>query len=387
MGNSDDLRVGEWVLAVGNPFNLTSTVTAGIVSAKARNINILNAEMKIESFIQTDAAVNPGNSGGALVNTRGELVGINTAIASQTGSYSGYSFAVPTSIVRKVVNDIRQYGVVQRAILGVQMREITSELKKEKKLTTLQGAYVERVVPDGAAEKAGIKSGDVITRVDDAAVKTGTDLQEHIGRHRPGDVVSVTLLRDGKTMTVRATLTNRDGGTGVISAEDNASVLGATFSDLPALLGAFALGPVYGVVISFMKNLLHIIIKGTSTACVGELCNFMLGAVFSAVAGFIYKRNKSRKTAILGAIAGAAAMAVFSVPSNYFITYPAYVQFYHMPLEAILGMYQAILPSADSLIKCLVIFNMPFTLVKGLLDAVLCMVIYKPLSPILHGRK
>ncbi|MDD5989664.1 MAG: Do family serine endopeptidase [Paludibacteraceae bacterium] len=232
MGNSDDLRVGEWVLAVGNPFNLTSTVTAGIVSAKARNINILNAEMKIESFIQTDAAVNPGNSGGALVNTRGELVGINTAIASQTGSYSGYSFAVPTSIVRKVVNDIRQYGVVQRAILGVQMREITSELKKEKKLTTLQGAYVERVVPDGAAEKAGIKSGDVITRVDDAAVKTGTDLQEHIGRHRPGDVVNVTLLRDGKTMTVRATLTNRDGGTGVISAEDNASVLGATFSEL-----------------------------------------------------------------------------------------------------------------------------------------------------------
>ena len=159
------------------------------------------------------------------------------------------------------------------------------------------------------------------------------------------------------------------------------------FSDLPALLGAFALGPVYGVVISFMKNLLHIVIKGTSTACVGELCNFMLGAVFSAVAGVIYKHHKSRKTAIIGAIAGAAAMAVFSVPSNYFITYPAYVQFYHMPLEAILGMYQAILPSADSLIKCLVIFNMPFTLVKGLLDAVLCMLIYKPLSPILHGRK
>ena len=159
------------------------------------------------------------------------------------------------------------------------------------------------------------------------------------------------------------------------------------FSDLPALLGAFALGPVYGVVISFMKNLLHIVIKGTSTACVGELCNFMLGAVFSAVAGFIYKHRKSRKTAILGAIAGAAAMAVFSVPSNYFITYPAYVEFYHMPLEAILGMYQAILPSANSLIKCLVIFNMPFTLVKGLLDAVLCMLIYKPLSPILHGRK
>ena len=159
------------------------------------------------------------------------------------------------------------------------------------------------------------------------------------------------------------------------------------FSDLPALLGAFALGPVYGVIISFMKNLLHIVIKGTSTACVGELSNFILGAIFSAVAGYIYKHHKRRKTAIIGAVAGAVAMGVLSVPSNYFVVYPAYVQFYHMPLEAILGMYQAILPSADSLIKCLVIFNMPFTLVKGLLDAVLCMLIYKPLSPILHGRK
>jgi len=159
------------------------------------------------------------------------------------------------------------------------------------------------------------------------------------------------------------------------------------FSDLPALLGAFALGPVYGVIISFMKNLLHIVIKGTSTACVGELSNFILGAIFSAVAGCIYKHHKSRKTAIIGAVAGAVAMGVLSVPSNYFVVYPAYVQFYHMPLEAILGMYQAILPSADSLIKCLILFNLPFTLVKGLLDAVLCMLIYKPLSPILHGRR
>ena len=159
------------------------------------------------------------------------------------------------------------------------------------------------------------------------------------------------------------------------------------FSDLPALLGAFALGPVYGVIISFMKNLLHIVIKGTSTACVGELSNFILGAIFSAVAGYLYKHHKSRKTAIIGAVAGAVAMGVLSVPSNYFVVYPAYVQFYHMPLEAILGMYQAILPSADSLIKCLIIFNLPFTLVKGLLDSVLCMLIYKPLSPILHGRR
>ena len=159
------------------------------------------------------------------------------------------------------------------------------------------------------------------------------------------------------------------------------------FSDLPALLGAFALGPVYGVIISFMKNLLHIVIKGTSTACVGELSNFILGAIFSAVAGYLYKHHKSRKTAIIGAVAGAVAMGVLSVPSNYFVVYPAYVQFYHMPPEAILGMYQAILPSADSLIKCLILFNLPFTLVKGLLDAVLCMLIYKPLSPILHGRR
>ena len=137
----------------------------------------------------------------------------------------------------------------------------------------------------------------------------------------------------------------------------------------------------------FMKNLLHIVIKGTSTACVGELSNFILGAIFSAVAGYLYKHHKSRKTAIIGAVAGAVAMGVLSVPSNYFVVYPAYVQFYHMPLEAILGMYQAILPSADSLIKCLILFNLPFTLVKGLLDAVLCMLIYKPLSPILHGRR
>lgn len=158
-------------------------------------------------------------------------------------------------------------------------------------------------------------------------------------------------------------------------------------SDLPALLGAFALGPWYGVVISFVKNLLHIVIKGTSTACAGEIGNFMMGAVFAATAGWVYKRHKNRKSAILGAVAGAIVMALFSVPSNYFITYPAYVTFYNMPLEVILGMYQAILPAADSLIKCLLIFNMPFTLVKGLLDAVICVMIYKSLSPILHGKK
>lgn len=253
MGNSDDLRVGEWVLAVGNPFNLTSTVTAGIVSAKARNINILNAEMKIESFIQTDAAVNPGNSGGALVNTRGELVGINTAIASQTGSYSGYSFAVPTSIVQKVVSDIKQYGIVQRAILGVQIQEITPELKKEKGLTTLQGAYVAAVVTDGAADKAGVKQGDVITQIDAASVKTGTDLQEQIGRHRPGDTVTLTVLRNGNLITLTAELTNRQGGTSLIEKQEGLETLGARFEEVPEAVKQ-RLGINYGIQVKSVQS-------------------------------------------------------------------------------------------------------------------------------------
>ena len=155
-------------------------------------------------------------------------------------------------------------------------------------------------------------------------------------------------------------------------------------SDLPELLAAFSLGPVYGVAVTFLKNLLHILFKGTSSAYVGELCNFLLGAVFSLVAGFIYQRKKSRKSALIGAIIGAVLMAIVSVPMNYYVVYPAYVVCYGMPLEAIIGMYQAILPSADSLIKCLTIFNMPFTFCKGMLDVLLCFLIYKPLSPLLH---
>lgn len=253
MGNSDDLRVGEWVLAVGNPFNLTSTVTAGIVSAKARNINILDADMKIESFIQTDAAVNPGNSGGALVNTRGELVGINTAIASQTGSYSGYSFAVPTSIVEKVVSDIKQYGIVQRAILGVQIQEITAELQKEKGLTTLQGAYIANVVQDGAAQKAGIKAGDVVTQIDNTPIKSSTDLQELIGRHRPGDTVTITVLRNGGLLTFTPQLTNKNGGTNIVEKNANASILGGQFCEVSEQLRQ-RLGVNYGLQIKSLDN-------------------------------------------------------------------------------------------------------------------------------------
>lgn len=231
-GNSDSLKVGEWVLAVGNPFNLTSTVTAGIVSAKARNINIINSQMKIESFIQTDAAVNPGNSGGALVNTRGELVGINTAIASQTGSYAGYAFAVPVSIVQKVVSDIRQFGIVQRAVLGVSMGDITDKLAKEKNLKTMEGAYVAEVVENSAAEKAGIKKEDVIIRVNDIKVKSAAQLQEQIGRYSPGDKVSITVLRDNKEVTVTAVLKNRQGNTGVVSGDVKTDMLGAEFKEI-----------------------------------------------------------------------------------------------------------------------------------------------------------
>ena len=230
-GNSDNLRIGEWVLAVGNPFNLTSTVTAGIVSAKARNINILNAEMKIESFIQTDAAVNPGNSGGALVNTRGELIGINTAIASQTGSYTGYSFAVPISIVSKVVADLKEFSVVQRAVLGVQIADINNELAKEKNLTTLKGAYIAAVQENSSAADAGLKEGDIITAINNQTINSVAELQEQISRYRPGNDIKVNYIRDGKNQSIIVTLKNRSGNTNVVKIADT-SILGATFKNI-----------------------------------------------------------------------------------------------------------------------------------------------------------
>ncbi|MDR0831160.1 MAG: Do family serine endopeptidase [Prevotellaceae bacterium] len=232
-GNSDNLRVGEWVLAVGNPFNLTSTVTAGIVSAKARNINILNAEMKIESFIQTDAAINPGNSGGALVNIAGELVGINTAIASQTGSYAGYAFAVPTSIVSKVVADLKEYGVVQRAILGVQISDINDKLAKEKGLETLDGAYVAAVNDNSAAKDGGVKEGDVIIEVNGVAVKSVAQLQEQVSRFSPGDKISIKINRKNKILDLDIKLKNRSGNTNIVKGADT-SALGADFEELDA---------------------------------------------------------------------------------------------------------------------------------------------------------
>ena len=233
-GNSDAIKVGEWVLAVGNPFNLTSTVTAGIVSAKSRQMGIINnaQNMGIEAFIQTDAAVNPGNSGGALVNTRGELVGINTAIASTTGAYSGYSFAVPSNIVQKVAQDLKEYGEVQRALLGVSIANVTPEIQKRLNLEKLEGVAVMGVADGGAAKDAGIEIDDIITAVDDENVNTVAELQEKIGRKRPGESVKITLIRSGKTQQYVITLRNTRGTTGIVKLDDNEKLLGATLETL-----------------------------------------------------------------------------------------------------------------------------------------------------------
>ncbi len=228
-GNSDDLKVGEWVLAVGNPFNLTSTVTAGIVSAKGRSIHILpDQQFPIESFIQTDAAVNPGNSGGALVNTAGGLVGINTAIASNTGAYTGYSFAIPVSIVKKVVDDLMEYGSVQRGFIGVNIRDIDSKFAEEKGIKTMKGVYVAGLTEGGAAYDAGIREGDVITRVGEVRVTSSPELQEQVSRYRPGDKIKVTLLRDGTEKSLAVTLRNKNGNTDIVK-DDVVSILGARF--------------------------------------------------------------------------------------------------------------------------------------------------------------
>ena len=239
MGNSEDLRLGEWVLAVGNPFGFTSTVTSGIVSAKARNISTTvgaRASNGIESFIQTDAAVNSGNSGGALVNLKGELVGINTAIYSSTGTYAGYSFAIPTSIVSKVITDLQSYGEVQRAYLGIAFGELTPELIAAEKIEGVtSGIYVGRVESRSAAAEAGINEGDVIVAIAGKPTRSTAELQETITRLNPGDEVDVELFRNGKKMTVRVTLRNNHGTAEINPARSSAkNPLGATFESVDA---------------------------------------------------------------------------------------------------------------------------------------------------------
>lgn len=230
MGNSDDLKIGEWVLAVGNPFGLTSTVTAGIVSAKARRISggQSNGRLDIESFIQTDAAVNPGNSGGALVNLKGELVGINSAIYSQTGSYSGYSFAIPTSIVRKVTDDLMKFRVVQRAVLGITFTELNAKLASERGISTSEGLLVNAVNDRSAAKEAGIEPGDVITAINGTPTVHTPQLMEQISRFSPGEKIKITYLRDNKQHTVTVTLYNSAGNTSIAAAKSMAD-LGCAF--------------------------------------------------------------------------------------------------------------------------------------------------------------
>ncbi|PLW92485.1 MAG: deoxyribonuclease HsdR [Marinilabiliales bacterium] len=231
--NSDEVLVGEWVLAVGNPFNLTSTVTAGIVSAKARDINILGGGTSVESFIQTDAAVNPGNSGGALVNTQGELIGINAAIASNTGSYAGYSFAIPSNIARKVVLDLMNYGVVQRAYLGLTVAEVDGALAKEYGLESVEGLYITEIVPKGAAYEAGIDAGDIILSINGEKVNQNSRLNEIVAEHSPGDKLKIEIKRGKKIMIKTVELQNRRGETKLMDPNDNniISYLGATFED------------------------------------------------------------------------------------------------------------------------------------------------------------
>nr|MBI1232522.1 Do family serine endopeptidase [Cytophagales bacterium] len=222
-GDSDVAKVGEWVLAVGNPYELNSTVTAGIISAKARNIRILRDEnnLQVESFIQTDAAVNPGNSGGPLVNLSGEIIGINTAIASRTGGFSGYSFAVPSAIVKKVTEDLLEYGTVQRGLIGVQIQDISPDLEEREgvKINATRGVYVAGVNEGSGGEEAGLKKGDVIIGIDGFNTYTTSALQERVARKRPGDTVDITFLRDGKEMNTTATLKNFSGTTKIVVKE------------------------------------------------------------------------------------------------------------------------------------------------------------------------
>ena len=244
-GNSDDAKLGQWVLAIGYPLSLDVTVTAGIVSAKARSIGVNDRQSTtaIESFIQTDAAVNPGNSGGALVNTTGELIGINSAIASPTGSYAGYSYAIPVNIVKKVVTDLVKFGTVQRAFIGIQYNkegvEITEEFKKEAPgYKEGEGVYVTDVPAEGAASQAGIKKGDIVTKLNGVAVTTGPELQEQIARYKPGDKVSLTYQRSGKENTVFIVLRNKSGNTELVKNNSVLDRLGADFATVDSKTAA-----------------------------------------------------------------------------------------------------------------------------------------------------
>ena len=226
-GDSDKLRLGEWVIAIGSPYDLRSTITAGIVSAKGRSMPS-NGEFKIESFIQTDAAVNPGNSGGALVDKAGNLVGINTAIISQTGSYTGYSFAVPSNIVKKIAYDLMDFGSVKRAVLGIAMKPIDDKIAEELKLSSRNGVYIDEVSKSGAADKAGIKAGDVLIAIDSTKITNPASVQEAVSRFSPGDNAVVTVLRDGKELKLDVTFKGTSQDTGTVSDDGSIAFYGSS---------------------------------------------------------------------------------------------------------------------------------------------------------------
>jgi serine protease Do len=237
-GNSDEVKIGEWVLAVGNPFNLNSTVTAGIISAKGRNNILDNSKRPIESFIQTDAAVNPGNSGGALVNTEGALIGINTAIASNNGAYQGYSFAIPVNIVKKIISDLVEFGAVQRAYMGVSIQDIDAKFANEKNISRLKGVYVSGLNEGGSAQDAGMKAGDVITKVQEVSVASVSELQEQLSRYRPGDKINVNVVRNNKDLSLAVTLKTLDNTTLLVKKAElkkfTVDELGVEFQDVEA---------------------------------------------------------------------------------------------------------------------------------------------------------
>ena len=253
-GSSRNLRIGEWVIAVGNPFNLTSTVTAGIVSAKERQINILGGEFPLESFIQTDAPINPGNSGGALVNIHGELVGINTAILSRTGSYTGYGFAVPVDIAMKISNDLIQYGEVQKAIPGIDVVEITPELAEEMKLNTLDGVIVTHVIRNGASDKAGLQRNDVITKIEGINITGKGSFEELLSYYYPGDKIKIDYQRNNENRSAQLTLQNLEGGIGALVREFYSSnILGARLEAVNTI-EKDRLGIGHGIKITGMKR-------------------------------------------------------------------------------------------------------------------------------------
>ncbi len=255
-GDSEQVKIGEWVLAVGNPFGFNSTVTAGIVSAKARSLsqnNGRNGKMGIESFIQTDAALNPGNSGGALVNLKGELIGVNSAIYSNTGSYSGFSFAIPTTIVKKVMTDLRQYGTVQRAVLGCTVAELDAKLAKEKDITAVKaGLLVNSVTDRSTAKELGLQEDDVITAINDTDVHNFAQLVEQLNKFRPGDKISVTFYRKNQKQVKSATLRNTQGNT-TITTKGDFSEIGCAFMKLTAEQKR-NLGISRGVKVASVKN-------------------------------------------------------------------------------------------------------------------------------------